>query len=72
MYRSDFAAEADRYARLAAEASKPNDRDLFLSMETSWRAFAESQRRIDEVRNRHKTMFARKPVSRSVHAAESL
>jgi hypothetical protein len=70
MYRSQFSVQADRYARLAADAETHSERDVFLSMEKSWRHFADSERRINEVRERNKAMFARKPDPRMMIAAE--
>jgi hypothetical protein len=70
MYRSQFAVQADRYARLAAEAANVSEREIFLSMEKSWRHFAESERRINEVRSRNKAVFMRKPDPRIMDAAE--
>jgi alkyl sulfatase BDS1-like metallo-beta-lactamase superfamily hydrolase len=70
MYRSRYAVQADTYAQLAADAETPAERDVYLSMETSWRHFAESDRRINDVRTRNKAVFARKPDPRMMVAAE--
>jgi hypothetical protein len=70
MYRSRYAVQADHYAQLAAGAETPAERDVYLSMEKSWRHFAESDRRINDVRTRNKTVFARQPDPRLMIAAE--
>ncbi|BCJ89978.1 hypothetical protein IZ6_07130 [Terrihabitans soli] len=70
MYRSRYAVQADTYAQLAAAAKTTAERDVLLSMEKSWRHFAESDRRINEVRTRNKAVFTRKPDPRLMIAAE--
>lgn len=70
MYRSQYTVQADNYAQLAAKAKTPGERDVLLSMEKSLRHFAESDRRIDAVRTRNRTVFARKPDPRLMIAAE--
>ena len=70
MYRSRYAVQADHYAQLAAKAETPAQRDVLLSMEASWRHFAESDRRINDVRTRNRAVFARKPDPRMMIAAE--
>lgn len=57
MYRSEFGVEADQYAALARAASSPEERELYLSMEKSWRRFADAQRRIRAVRARNPDVF---------------
>lgn len=61
MYRSSFAAKADEYAVLAAGARSPDERALYLSLEKSFREFAEADRRIVRTRDRHPSLFARRP-----------
>jgi hypothetical protein len=70
MYRSRYAVQADHYAQLAAKAETPAQRDVLLSIEKSWRHFAESDRRINDVRTRNQAVFARKPDPRMMIAAE--
>ena len=62
MQRSQFSVQADQYARLAAKAETQRERTLYLSMESSWRAFADSDRRIAEVRQRNRTIFSRSSI----------
>lgn len=53
MQGTDFAAEAQRYATMAASAPTLEERELFLSMERLWRKFANASHRINAVRARH-------------------
>jgi hypothetical protein len=70
MYRSRYAVQADHYAQLAGGAKTPAERDVYLSMEKSWRHFADSDTRIHAVRTRNKAVFARKYDQQLMVAAE--
>ncbi len=61
MFRSSYAIKAAEYAVLAAAAQTDDERELYLSLEKSFRKFADADRRISQARDRHPAVFARRP-----------
>lgn len=57
MFRSEFAYQADECAARAARAETEEERRTLLQLEKTLRQFAETDRRINKVRERNPALF---------------
>ena len=57
MFRSEYAYQADECAARAARAETEDERQALLQLEKTLRQFAETDRRINKVRERNPALF---------------